>query len=191
MVDLGKKKATLDGWDATEFESHCDVGEPFYARSGAWSPNGKQVFFGTTGYKPASGPGYATSDPRSGLCDAAVAFPTTAGHVAHLWINYTGCDSLYAAAADSSTAYFAGHERWADNPNGCDAAGPGAVSAPGVVGLGASNGVVAYNPTRARGLGADDLLVTSQGLWVASDTDYDATMCGGQSEHAGICFLPY
>ena len=33
------------------------------------------------------------------------------------------------------TAYFAGHERWSSNPNGCDFAGPGAIAAPGIEGL--------------------------------------------------------
>ena len=47
----------------------------------------------------------------------AAAFPATQATVAHLWINYTGCDSLYSTAADTSTAYFGGHERWVDNPN--------------------------------------------------------------------------
>jgi len=27
-------------------------------------------------------------------------------------VNYTGCDSLYSAAADASAAYFGGHERY-------------------------------------------------------------------------------
>ena len=69
--------------------------------------------------------------PRTGLCDAASAFPSADRAVSPKWINYTGCDSLYATAADTNTAYFAGHERWADNRNGCNVAGPGAVQAPG------------------------------------------------------------
>jgi hypothetical protein len=191
MIDLTPTGAVTDGWYAPEFDANCYVGEPFYTQDGAWSPDGQTAYFGTTGYKPSNGPGYQTSQPRAGLCDAAVAFPTTPGTVNHLWINYTGCDSVYSAAADASTAYFAGHERYASNPNRCDGAGPGAVSAPGMVGLSPTDGSVTYNPTRARGLGADDMLVTPAGLWVASDNQQGSWMCGGVTNLSGICFLPY
>ena len=87
----------------------------------------------TTGYKPTGTPAGAT--PRTGPCDAAIAYPSTQTSVTHKWINYTGCDSLYSTAADASTAYFGGHERWSQNPNDCDAAGPGAIVAPGMEGL--------------------------------------------------------
>jgi hypothetical protein len=191
VIDLGATAASIDAWYAPEFNAYCATSEPFYARGGAWSPDGQTIYIATTGYKPANGYGYYTSQPRAGLCDASSAFPSTAGQVSHLWINYTGCDSEYAAAADSSTAYFAGHERWADNPDGCDNAGPGAVSTGGLVGLSPTTGAVSYNPTRARGLGADDMLITSDGLWVASDNLDGSAMCGGVSNHSGICLLPY
>jgi hypothetical protein len=45
--------------------------------------------------------------------------------------------------------------------------------------------------SRDRGLGADDMLLTSAGLWIASDNDFGSSKCGGVSGHAGICFLPY
>ena len=44
--------------------------------------------------------------------------------VLHTWVNYTGCDSLYSAAADASTAYFGGHERWSIEPQRLRRAGP-------------------------------------------------------------------
>ena len=66
--------------------------------------------------------------------------------VLHEWVNYTGCDSLYAAAADASTAYFGGHERWSRNPNDCDAAGPGAINAPGMEGLSPATGAAHVQP---------------------------------------------
>jgi hypothetical protein len=191
IIDLGATSATTDAWYAPEFDANCATSLPFYARGGNWSPDDSTVYFATTGYKPANGPGYFTSQPRAGLCDAAAAFPTTSGQVSHLWIDYTGCDSIYAAAADSSTAYFGGHQRWANNPNGCDGAGPGAVSTGGFVGLSPANGSETFNPTRSRGEGADDLLLTSGGLWIASDNADGASKCGGVSGHAGICLLPY
>jgi hypothetical protein len=192
MLDLGPTSATLDDWYSPEFNQYCATVEPFYLQDASWSPDMQTIYVATTGYKPASGPGFSTGQPRAGLCDAAVAFPSTSvGTNAHLWINYTGCDSLFSTAADASTAYFGGHERWASNPLNCDSMGATAVVAPGMVGLSPATGDVTYNPTRGRGLGADDMVVTSAGLWIASDNQANTSTCGGQYGHMGLCFLPY
>ena len=137
----------------------------------------------------------------------AAAFPATInppaqpsgqpGFVLHSWVNYTGCDSLYSAAADNGAAYFGGHERWSQNANDCDAAGPGSIAAPGMEGLSPTTGSLLLNSEgaslyrRGRGLGADDMLATPAGLWIASDNLNGTAMCGGVSGRAGICFLPY
>jgi hypothetical protein len=191
MIDLGATSATTDPWYATELNANCATVEPFYAQAAAWSPDDASIYIASTGYKPANGTGYNTRSPRAGLCDSMAAFPSTSTQVLHKWINYTGCDSLYSTAADATTAYFGGHERWASNPLGCDGAGPGAVTAPGMVGLSPTTGAVTFNPTRGRGLGADDMLVTSAGLWIASDNFEGTNKCGGVSGFAGICLLPY
>jgi hypothetical protein len=34
------------------------------------------------------------------------------------------------------------------------------------------------------------MLITSAGLWIASDNFDGSNRCGGVSGHAGICFLP-
>jgi hypothetical protein len=188
MLSLGTTKATVTGWTSTEFSQHCWTTEPYYVRAASWSPSDATIYIATTGYHPDPG---GTTGPRTGLCDAAAAFPATQTSVHHLWVNYTGCDSLYSTAADSGAAYFGGHERWADNSDGCDFAGPGAVRAPGMVGLSPSSGKVVWNPTRSRGRGADDMLLTQAGLWIASDNFQGADKCGGVSGHAGICFMPY
>jgi hypothetical protein len=188
MLNLATNPATVTPWTSAEFNARCILNESFYVRAASWSPGDGTVYIGTTGFHPLNG---STSGPRTGLCDAAAAFPATQASVSHTWINYTGCDSLYSTAADASTAYFGGHERWADNTNGCDLAGPGAIAAPGMVGLDPGTGAVVFNPTRARGFGADDMLVTSAGLWIASDNMNNASQCAGKSGHAGICFLPY
>lgn len=186
MLSLTGPSAAVTPWTSAEFNNDCAQVELFYVRAASWSPDGKTVYLGTTGYRsPVTG-------PNTGLCDAAAAFPVTSpmGPVSHLWVNYTGCDSMYSTAADASTAYFGGHERYASN-TACDSAGPGAISAPGMVGLSPATGAVTYNPTRDRGLGADDMLVTSAGLWVASDNLAGSQNCGHVAGHAGICFLPY
>jgi len=193
MLSLGSTSATVTGWTSPEFNQACVQDEAFYVRAASWSPADTAVYIGTTGYHLAS-----TGAQADGLCDVAAAFPATQTSVSHLWVNYTGCDSLYSTAADSSLAYFGGHERWADNPNGCDSQGPGAIPAPGTAGMNPATGALYTNSagtagfySRDRGLGADDMLLTSAGLWIASDNDFGSSKCGGVSGHAGICFLSY
>jgi hypothetical protein len=189
MLDLSGSTATVTGWTSPELNTNCNWNEAFYAQAGAWSPDDSTIYVGTTGYKPNGTSAGGT--PRTGPCDAAIAYPSIHSSVTHKWINYTGCDSLYSAAADASTAYFGGHERWASNPLGCDFKGPGAIDAPGMEGLSATTGALTFNPTRGRGKGADDMLITSAGLWIASDNLNNTNQCGGTSGHAGICLLPY
>jgi hypothetical protein len=209
MLNLATKKASVTGWTSPEFDGsagnidqpggypyQCATDEPYYIQAAAWSPDDSTVYIGDTGYHPWNLPVGAT--PRSGLCDAAAAFSSAQSSVLHEWVNYTGCDSIYAAAADASTAYFAGHERWSGNPNDCDAQGPGALPAPGLEGVAPSTGALMTNSgdtaglySRGRGLGADNMLVTSAGLWIASDNDDGTQMCGGTEGLSGICFLPY
>jgi hypothetical protein len=191
MLNLHRKHATLNHWHPTEFNHKCAVNQPFYAKAGAWSANDKQIFIATTGFAPNSGPGATTSGRRAGLCDAAAAFPAKARKVKHQWVNYAGCDSLFSVAADKHDVYIGGHERWVNNRLACNTMSPKAKDAQGMAGLSPRNGALVYNPTRARGIGADDMLITRAGLWVASDNFDGADECGGVSGHAGICLLPY
>jgi hypothetical protein len=180
--------ATVSAWTPTELFTDCATVEPFYAQDATWAPDMSRIYVATTGFKPYN---LSTSVPRSGPCDAAIAYPVTETTFAgHLWINYTGCDSLFSVAADSATVFVAGHERWMSNPNGCDKAGPGAIAQPGLGELNPTTGTHQAGPNRGRGLGADDLLRTSAGLWIASDNQANTSACAGQSGHAGICFLP-
>jgi hypothetical protein len=188
MLDLSGPTATVTSWTSSAFDQHCGFSEPFYVRAATWSPHDSTVYIATTGFHPFDWNG---SFPLTGLCDVAAAFPASEAQVSARWINYTGCDSLYSTAADSTTAYFGGHERWSQNANGCNEAGPGAISAPGMEGLSPGTGLLTFNPTRDRGLGADDMLVTTAGLWIASDNFQGSNVCGGVGGHAGICLLPY
>jgi hypothetical protein len=198
MLSLRLHRARVTRWRSPEFYHSCALSEPFYVQAASWSPDNSTVYVAATGFRPA---GTTKTDPRTGLCDAASAFPSANRRVHHKWINYTGCDSLFSTAADSTTAYFGGHERWADNANGCNAAGPGAIPAPGMGGFVPGTGALLLNSdrtaglfSRSRGLGADDMLRTSQGLWIASDNfladKTGSDRCGGQPGHSGICFLP-
>jgi hypothetical protein len=209
MLNLSGTQGSVTPWTSPEWDGsdpahfpdyNCAFNEPFYLQAAAWSPDDSTIYIDTTGYHPYNEP--TGTFPRTGLCDAAASFPATQGVVHHNWVNYTGCDSLYAAAADGAAFYVAGHERWLSNPSGCDFKGPGAIVDPGLGGLSPSNGSVLGGSTplytRSRGLGADDAVITSGGLWIASDNgtikngvlQYSQT-CDGVSGHAGICFLPY
>lgn len=191
MLNLGAASVSVAGWFPPELNRACAIS--FYVRAAAWSPSDATVYLATTGDRPVSGPGSGTRGPRSGPCDAVTAFPSTGGSVGQKWVNYTGCDSLYSVVADTNEVYFGGHERWANNGSGCDFPGPGAVSRPGLGSVNAATGrATSWNPTRSLGAGADDMLLTGAGLWVASDTwtNGQAQRCGGRPRHGGICFLP-
>ena len=100
MLNVGGTSATVTGWTSPEFDGsnpnypyQCATVEPFYIQAAAWSPDDSTVYIGTTGYHAN---GYPVGEtPRTGLCDAAAAFPATQTSVLHEWVNYTGCDSLY------------------------------------------------------------------------------------------------
>jgi hypothetical protein len=184
MIRLTGPTAVVTRWTSAEFNRGCAAREQFYVRAASWAPGDGTIYLADTGYRPPKG-------ANTGLCDAAAAFPARQRRVRYKWVNYTGCDSLYSTVAGADTAFFGGHERWASNSRACDVQGPGAVRAPGMVGLSAARGSVTFNPTRGRGLGADDMLLTPAGLWVASDNFDGTSTCGGVTGHAGLCFLPY
>jgi hypothetical protein len=192
MLNLAGSRATVTGWTSPEFSQHCVEREAFYVRSAAWSPNDSTVYTATTGFHLLNRK--SGSFPLSGLCDTAAAFPAAHRSVSHRWIEYSGCDSYFSVAADSSNAYVAGHPRWADNRNGCNHAGPGAVADPGLQGLNASTGHVLLNSRgkaryRMARANADDMIFTSAGLWIASTNRFGSDTCGGVANHAGICLL--
>jgi hypothetical protein len=194
MLDLTGSTAKLTGWTSPEFSGRCRAIEAFYVRSAAWSPNDSTVYVADTGDHPLHRK--IGSFPLYGLCDAVAAFPATHKSVHHKWVEYSGCDSYYSVAADDTAVYAGGHPRWADNPDGCNHAGPNAVADPGMQGLSPGTGRVLtnaqgkarYQMSRAN---ADDMLITSRGLWVASSNRFGSRRCNGVSGHAGICYLRY
>jgi hypothetical protein len=205
MLDVSGPTAQVTGWSSPEFDGsqgnlphgyayQCWHTESFYIRAGAWSADDSTVYLAATGFQPWN---WQSNNPRIGLCDSVSAFNAAPTEVTHEWVNYTGCDSLYSVTADTSAVYIGGHERWADNTNGCNHQGPGALPAPGMGGFDPSTGALITNSSgtaglysRSRGRGADDLLGTSAGLWVASDNFGGNTSCGGQAGFSGLCLLP-
>jgi hypothetical protein len=196
-LNLGATSSAVSAWSPSELYQHCFRRQPFYAQDAAWSTDMSQVFVVSTGYRLDSEfalPATQRPQVRTGPCDAAIAYQATnqAEFSGHTWINYTGCDSLYAVAADASTVFIAGHQRWISNGQRCDALGPAPARAQSGLGeLTPTSGADQPGPNRGRGLGANDLLRTSAGLWIGSDNQANTAGCGTvQGGRMGICFLP-
>jgi hypothetical protein len=181
MLDLGAT-ATLNAWYYPPLRNLCAASSlPDYMRDVDFSPDGSWFAVVATGFVPQAG-GIGRD-----LCDATARFETGITAPARpTWINYTGGDTLHSVAATDVAVYVQGHQRWLNNPQGRDSAGPGAVSRPGIGAIGPTSGLaLSWNPTKDRGVGGKDLYVTSQGLWVGSDT----THIGGET-HARIALMP-
>ncbi|HEX5878241.1 MAG TPA: hypothetical protein VF468_07965 [Actinomycetota bacterium] len=167
MLTLGAT-ASLNAWYYPPLQNLCRAGSlPDYMRDVDFSPDGSWFAFVSTGYIPVSG------GVGRDLCDATARFETNVTNpVRPTWINYTGGDTLHSVAATDVAVYVQGHQRWLNNPNGADTAGPGAVSRPGIGAINPATGLaLPWNPTKERGVGGKDLYVTPQGLWVGSDTN--------------------
>jgi hypothetical protein len=181
MLNLGPTAATVSAWNYPPLQQMCAAASiPDYMRDVDFSPDGSYFVFVSTGFVPKTG------QIGTALCDATSRFETaTLAPVRPTWINYTGGDTLHSVAVTDQAVYVQGHQRWLNNPQGRDNAGPGAVSRPGIGAINPSTGLaLAWNPTKDRGVGGKDLLVTPRGLWVASDTDH----IGGET-HARIALL--
>jgi carbohydrate binding protein with CBM4/9 domain len=178
MLNLGAT-ATLSTWHAPRFDVNCVATSRLISAQGVdFSPNGTYFVIVATG-----GP-----TGTNGICDAAARFETAnvSGNAQPTWINWTGGDTLYSVAVTGAAVYVGGHQRWLDNPQGHDSAGPGAVSRPGIGAIDPVTGkALAWNPTKSRNHGTMVLYATPQGLWVGSDgTEF------GHEPHQGIGFAP-
>ena len=168
LLDLGATSATVSQWNAPILQQPCNSNTiPNYVTGLSFSQDGTWFAMSTTGYRNLTN-GFPLTQT---VCDAVARFPTTeVSPIVATWVNYTGCDSLYSVLVESDAVYVGGHQRWLGNPNGCDAAGPGALSRPGIGAVDPTTGqTLAWNPTRSRGRGGDFLQMTSLGLLVLSD----------------------
>jgi hypothetical protein len=167
MLDLGAT-ATVNGWWYPPLQNMCAASSlPDYVKDVDFSPDGSWFAMVATGFVPQAG------GVGRDVCDATARFETNVPNPFRpTWINYTGGDTLHSVAATDVAVYVQGHQRWLNNPQGRNSPGPGAVSRPGIGAIGPASGLaLSWNPTKDRGVGGKDLYVTSQGLWVGSDTD--------------------
>jgi len=184
MLDLGTSAATLNPWYYQPLSNMCASSKlPDYLKDVDFSPDGSYFVMVSTGWVPVSG-GIGRD-----VCDAVARFETNTPNPSRpTWLNYTGGDTLHSVAATGSAVYAQGHQRWADNPEGRDYAGPGAVPRQGIVAIDPGSGkALPWNPGKTRGVGGKDLLATSSGLWVASD---GARFKGEYRDNIAFCPLP-
>lgn len=181
MLDLGTTSATVNAWSSPTFSLACKPYLSYYVQAAAWSPDDRTVYTAATG-----------REGTSPLCDTVAAFASTADSTLQpLWTNPTACDSLFSVAADDTNVYAGGHQRWMNNHGVCEEENPGSIVREGIASVNPADGVVtSWNPSRARGHGADDMLLTAAGLWVASDNFFGANLCGHVS-HPGLCLFPH
>ncbi|GAA2755815.1 PKD domain-containing protein [Actinopolymorpha rutila] len=187
MLDIGGTSASVANW-RTDFypmvdssgKTVCSPSFDSYMRDIDISPDGTYFVVTTTG-------AYSGGPPKG--CDTNSRFETRARGTAitPTWAEYTGGDTTYAVAVTGAAVYVGGHFRWRNNPWAADRAGPGAVSREGIAALDPQTGLpFQWNPGRTKGVGVFDMLATSAGLWVGSDTD----RLGHWEYHARIGFLP-
>jgi PKD repeat protein len=179
MLDLTGAAAAVANWATSFYTASCAAVFDSYLRDLDISPDGSYAVISTTGaYRGSTGP-----------CDTTSRWEldATGTNVTPTWVDYTGGDTTYAVAVTDAAVYVGGHFRWQNNAFAGDRASQGAVAREGIAALDPANGLpLAWDPGRARGVGVFDILATSEGLWVGSDTD----RIGGWNRHPKLAFFP-
>ncbi|WP_162259877.1 PKD domain-containing protein [Nocardioides sp. Soil777] len=182
MLDTSGPSATVASWATNRFDrahNNCAAVFDTFMRDVDFAPDGSWFAVNTTG-------AFAGGASSGTLCDTTTRWETSSSGNDPTWANYSGGDTLYGVAVTGSAVYVGGHQRWSNNSFQGDQAGPGAVPREGIAALDPVNGLpLSWNPGRARGVGAQALHATPQGLWVGSDTN----SLGGE-RHARIAFMP-
>ena len=176
MADIAGASAVLDPWYYPGFAKRCSATHArriAYLQGVDFSPDGsysvvtatRQIPSAQSAIWPAGSAQYHT------LFGAGGSFNMNDDqHPA--WINYTGGDSIWVAAATGPAVYVQGHFQWLDNPNGfASRDGGGAVRREGIGAIDPETGnALPWNPLKPTQIGGKTLLVTPDGLWIGSDS---------------------
>jgi hypothetical protein len=182
VLDTGAATATVAPWATNRYDrAHNPCASVFdtFMRDVDFSPDGSYFVVSTTG-------AFAGGAWSGTLCDTLARWETASSGNDPVWVNYSGGDTIYGVAVTAGAVYVGGHMRWLNNSYQGDQAGPGAVPREGIAALDPVNGLpLRWNPGRSRGVGAQALFATSQGLWVGSDTTRI-----GKETHGRVAFMP-
>lgn len=182
VLDTSGPTASVAAWSTNRYDrahNRCAGVFDTFTRDVDFSPAGDFFVVSATG-------AFAGGAASGTMCDTVTRWDTASTGNDPAWSDYTGGDTTYGVAVTGSAVYVGGHMRWQNNPFQGDQAGPGAVPREGIAALDPVNGLpLSWNPGRARGVGAQALFATPQGLWVGSDT----TRIGGV-QRGRLAFMP-
>jgi hypothetical protein len=183
QVDLtGTRAVVRPDWATSRYSPYCfSSAFDSYVRGVSYSTDGSYFVIAATG---GGVPGT--------LCDAAARFETNAvgTSIQPTWVNETGGDTVWGVTVTNNAVYVGGHQRWSNNPNGVDAAKPGAVPRPGLMALEPLTGrPLKWNPGRnPPGKAVYAVLATAEGVYVGSNTDWIGNR---KYFRPKIAFFPY
>ncbi|WP_262500245.1 malectin [Phycicoccus endophyticus] len=182
LIDLtGASAAVADYWATSGYEPLCyNWAYDSYMRGLAFSPDGSYFVISATGG------GHTT------LCDTVSRWEAnaTGTDVQPTWVDYAGGDTFWATTVTDTAVFIGGHQRWANNENGNDYAGSGAVPRAGLAALDPVSGrPLEWNPGRnPRGVSVKAMLATDKGLWMG----YDTVWVGNRKyKRPRLAFFPY
>lgn len=183
MLNLGDQASELNDFHYLPFEDRCRSNNwHAYVRDVDFSPSGEWFGVVSAGYVTAE-----TSQIGTHVCDAVARFEVDdPAPTAPTWINYTGGDTLFSLAITDAAVYLQGHNRWLNNPQGRDSAGPGAVDALGGGVVDPETGqALAWDGPHGSREGGRSIAVVDDGVWLVNDSQkFD------WQDRYGIQFLP-
>jgi hypothetical protein len=190
MINLSSN--TVNGWFTNRYPNDVAGSAQAFKCYDVFDTQMRDVEFAPDGsYFVAVTTGGAPDRNVSSLCDTAARFDTnvTVGRkgAVEIWKNCTGGDTLYSTAVTNAAVYVGGHQRWLDNCGGQDSAATGSFAANGIGAIDPVTGLAirSWNPGRTRGVGVEELLANSDGLYLGSDTE----RLGGEY-HARLGLFP-
>ena len=193
VLNLNAGSASLDDWYYPGFAKPCSSTQGnriAYLWGVDFSPDGQFFSVAATGQIPETKADVwpAGSSTYHTVCDAAGRF-SMADDQRPVWINYTGGDTVWDVADTGAAVYAQGHFQWLDNPNGWASRCPDGQVCASRKGIGAIDPVTGkalpWNPGKPAQRGGKEMLATSSGLWVGSDS---ARFNG--EPRLGIAFAP-